>query len=65
LDHYLGPLSGPLTHKDNSVTGIYAKSNHLEMRRNVFEQWSKVLTSKDGADASNVVDFKSAGPWNG
>ena len=51
-----------LTHKDNSVTGIYAKSNHLEMRRNIFEQWSKVLTSKDGTVASNVIDFKSAGP---
>jgi len=47
-----------LTHKDNSATGIYAKSNHLEMRRNMYEQWSKVLTSKDGTDAGNVVTFK-------
>ena len=48
-----------LTHKDNSVTGIYAKSNHLQMRRNMFEQWSKILTSKDGSDTNNVITFKS------
>ena len=48
-----------LTHKDNSVTGIYAKSNHLEMRRNIFEQWSKALTAEDGSDTSNIITFKT------
>ena len=53
-----------LNHKDNSVTGIYAKSNHLEMRRNIFEQWSRVLTSKDGSDANNVITFRGATGWS-
>ena len=53
-----------LTHKDRSVTGIYAKSNHLEIRRNIFEQWSKVLTSEDGSDASNVITFKGTTGWS-
>ena len=53
-----------LNHKDNSVTGIYAKSNHLEMRRNIIEQWSRVLTSKDGSGASNVITFKGTTGWS-
>ena len=53
-----------LNHKDNSVTGIYAKSNHLEMRRNIFEQWSRVLTSKDGSDANNIITFRGATGWS-
>ena len=53
-----------LNHKDNSVTGIYAKSNHLEMRRNIFEQWSGMLTSKDGSGSKNVINFRGATGWN-
>ena len=53
-----------LNHKDHSVTGIYAKSNHLEMRRNIFEQWSRVLTSKDGSDANNIITFRGASGWS-
>ena len=44
-----------LTHKDRSVTGIYAKSNHLEKRMHIMEQWAKVLTSDDGAEADNII----------
>ena len=53
-----------LNHKDNSVTGIYAKSNHLEMRRNIFEQWSEILTSKDGSGSKNVIKFRGTTGWN-
>ena len=44
-----------LTHKDRSVTGIYAKSNHLEKRMHIMEQWAKVLTSDDGVKANNII----------
>jgi len=47
-----------LTHKDKSVTGIYAKSNHLEKRLSILQQWSKALTAKDGMEAENIVNFK-------
>ena len=46
-----------LTHKDRSVTGIYARSNHIDFRRKILQQWASVLTSKDGTGADNVVSF--------
>jgi integrase len=46
-----------LTHKDRSVTGIYARSNHIGFRRKILQQWASVLTSKDGTGADNVVSF--------
>ena len=46
-----------LTHKDKSVTGIYARSNHSHQLRVVFNKWAQVLTSKDGNTAENVLTF--------
>ena len=46
-----------LNHKDRSVTGIYARPEHREHLQKVLEQWSLVLTSKDGFDANNLVQF--------
>ena len=46
-----------LTHKDKSVTGIYARSNHSHQLRVIFNKWAEVLTSKDGNTAENVLTF--------
>ena len=46
-----------LTHKDRSVTGIYARSNHLDVRRTILDQWALVLTAPEGFEADNVVSF--------
>ena len=46
-----------LTHKDKSVTGIYARSNHSHQLRVIFNKWAQVLTSKDGNTAENVLTF--------
>ena len=46
-----------LTHKDKSVTGIYARSNHSLQLRVIFNKWAQVLTSKDGNAAENVLTF--------
>jgi integrase len=46
-----------LTHKDRSVTGIYARSNHLDVRRTILNQWALVLTAPEGFEADNVVSF--------
>ena len=46
-----------LNHKDRSVTGIYARPEHREHLRRVYEQWSLVLSGSDGLDAQNVIMF--------
>ena len=46
-----------LTHKDRSVTGIYARSNHLDVRRTILDRWALVLTAPEGLDADNVISF--------
>ena len=46
-----------LTHKDRSVTGIYARSNHLDVMRTILNQWALVLTAPEGFDADNVISF--------
>ena len=52
-----------LNHKDRSVTGIYAKSEHQKRKSNILEQWSKVLTSENGWNAENVLTFLSGASW--
>ena len=47
-----------LTHKDRSVTGIYARSKHLEVRAQLLEQWALILSAEDGASADNIISFK-------
>jgi len=46
-----------LNHKDNSVTGIYARPEHRQYVAWVLEQWSQVLASDDGLSADNVLMF--------
>ena len=46
-----------LNHKDNSVTGIYARPEHRQYLAWVLEQWSQVLASDDGLTADNVLMF--------
>ena len=46
-----------LTHKDRSVTGIYARYNHLDVRRTILDRWALVLTAPEGFDADNVISF--------
>ena len=46
-----------LNHKDNSVTGIYARPEHRQHIAWVLEQWSQVLASDDGLGADNVLMF--------
>jgi len=46
-----------LNHKDNSVTGIYARPEHRQYLAWVLEQWSQVLASDDGLSADNVLMF--------
>ena len=46
-----------LNHKDNSVTGIYARPEHRQHIAWVLEQWSQVLASDDGVSADNVMMF--------
>ena len=52
-----------LNHKDRSVTGIYAKSEHQKRKSNILEQWSKVLTSENGWNAENLLTFSSGASW--
>jgi len=46
-----------LNHKDNSVTGIYARPEHRQHIARVLEQWSQVLASDDGLSANNILMF--------
>ena len=46
-----------LNHKDNSVTGIYARPEHRQHIARVLEQWSQVLASDDGLSADNILMF--------
>ena len=46
-----------LNHKDNSVTGIYARPEHRQHIALVLEQWSQVLASDDGLSADNILMF--------
>lgn len=46
-----------LNHKDNSVTGIYARPEHRQHIAWVLEQWSQVLASDDGLSADNILMF--------
>jgi integrase len=46
-----------LNHKDQSVTGIYARAEHTEFLARVFDIWAKQLTAPDGQEATNVVLF--------
>ena len=46
-----------LNHKDQSVTGIYARPEHKDYVARVLEQWSLVLSAEDGFDAGNVLIF--------
>ena len=46
-----------LNHKDNSVTGIYARPEHRQHIARVLEQWSQVLASEDGLSADNILMF--------
>ena len=46
-----------LNHKDNSVTGIYARPEHRQHIARVLEQWSHVLASDDSLSADNILMF--------
>ena len=46
-----------LNHKDNSVTGIYARPEHRQHIARVLEQWSQVLANDDGLSADNILMF--------
>jgi integrase len=46
-----------LNHKDNSVTGIYARPEHRQHIAWVLEQWSQLLASDDGLSADNILMF--------
>ena len=43
--------------RKHQAGGKYARSNHIDFRRKILQQWASVLTSKDGTGADNVVSF--------
>ena len=49
-----------LTHKDRSVTGIYAKSDHFEIKRNILESWAQKLVEPDAQTRGNVFRYERA-----
>lgn len=46
-----------LNHKDQTVTGIYARAEHRDFVAKVLEQWSLVLSGDDGLNSENVLIF--------
>ena len=46
-----------LNHKDQSVTGIYARPDYSQHLEWVFEKWSKILTEESGMNAPNILSF--------
>ena len=46
-----------LNHKDRSVTGIYARPQHRDHLKRVYEQWSEILSGAEGLNSKNVVIF--------
>ena len=46
-----------LNHKDQSVTGIYARPDYRQQMEWVFEKWSKILAEEDGISAPNILSF--------
>ena len=46
-----------LNHKDQSVTGIYARPDYGQHLEWVFEKWSKILTEESGMNAPNILSF--------
>ena len=46
-----------LNHKDQSVTGIYARPDYSQHLEWVFEKWSKILTEESGMNALNILSF--------
>ena len=49
-----------LTHKDRSVTGIYAKSDHFEIKRNILESWAQKLVEPNAQTRGNVFRYERA-----
>lgn len=48
-----------LTHKDKSVTGIYARSNLHKQLQVIFNQWASILTEQHGDGTDNVISIYS------
>ena len=46
-----------LNHKDRSITGIYARPQHRDHLKRVYEQWSEILSGAEGLNSKNVVIF--------
>ena len=46
-----------LSHRDPSVTGIYARPEHRQHLENVLARWSEILSGVNGKDANNVLLF--------
>jgi integrase len=46
-----------LSHRDPSVTGIYARPEHRQHLENVLVRWSEILSGVNGKDANNVLLF--------
>lgn len=63
VDHFY--IQRILGHKDQSATGIYARSHRLKQKKQIIETWAALLEGREETlEDAKVVNFGGAGSWS-